>query len=129
MNEGAGIVVGQSGARCRDHRQKPSAFLTKSRRAAGRGNLSVPGAGDAVPGQDVHDPTGITDRSQGWAVNAPELVPVGDLIHAIGMVFEPAGVKPGRGSDRSANSTNCWAAWRGSMRSTEQTSARSRSAK
>ena len=59
-------------------------------------------AGDAVPGQSVRDLPGITDRAQGWAVNAQELVPAGDLIHAIGMIFEPAGVKPGRGSDRSS---------------------------
>ena len=58
------------------------------------------GAGDSTSSQDVGDLAGVADRAQGMRVDAPERMAARDPFHAVGVIFEPAGVKPGRGGKR-----------------------------
>ena len=57
-----------------------------------------PGRGCPVLAQDVGDPNGITDRAEGLGVDAPEPCRREICVHPFRVVFQSAGIKPGRRS-------------------------------
>ena len=92
---------GPSAVRCLDRPRKPAAFSASSRRAA------APGIGAyrrvrvcPCRARTSGDPSGIADRAERLGVHRPRAGAGARSVHPVGMVFESARVKPGRGRER-----------------------------